>query len=329
MTPRLQTVAFRAMGTICAACAAVEPGAMADERVALDDARREIALCEQALSRFDERSDLSRLNGGAGEWVAIGPRLVDALTAALRARADTRGRFDPTILPALAASGYDRSFELLDERAPTPLTDWCAGARVEVDPLRGRARVERGAAVDLGGIGKGFAASRALRAMRATGGALTGVLVNMGGDIAVWGEPPEGGPWRVDIADPRSPDTPLGTLELTGGGVATSGRDARRFGPGRRLHHLIDPASGAPAAAGPLAVTVTAPSAIEAEIHATALAIVEVDAARAHLASFPGVAALVVPHAGGAVVIGRLPLVQEAPSRRLVITTEAGRFPWQ
>ena len=70
--------------------------------------------------------------------------------------------------------------------------------------------------------------------------------------------PPEGGPWRVDIADPRGAGTSLGTLELAGGGVATSGRDTRRFGPGRRFHHLIDPATGMPAAAGPLAVTVEA-----------------------------------------------------------------------
>ena len=328
MTPPLRRETFRAMGTICAVAAAVGTREAADAGVAIDAARREIALCERALSRFDARSDLSRLNDAGGAWVAVDERLIDALSEALRARTDTLGRFDPTILPALAATGYDRSFELLTERAATPLEDWHAGARFEVDPLSGRARVERGAAVDLGGIGKGFAATRAQRAMRAACPALTGGLVDMGGDIAVSGSPPEGGPWRVDIADPRTPDRPAGTLELTGGGVATSGRDARRFGPGGRLHHLIDPASGTPAAAGPLAVTVTAPSAIDAEAHATALAIAEEDEARAHLAAFPDVAALLIPHLGRPVVIGRLPLARERSRPRLVITTEAGRFPW-
>ena len=68
--------------------------------------------------------------------------------------------------------------------------------------------------------------------------------------------PPEGGPWRIAVADPRTPGGTLATLLVVGGGVATSGRDRRRFGPGGALHHLIDPSTGAPARGGPLAVTV-------------------------------------------------------------------------
>ncbi len=102
---------------------------------------------------------------------------------------------------------------------------------------------------------------------------LPGGLVDLGGDLALWGETPERGPWRIAVADPRRPGTNAGVLLLRSGGVATSGRDVRRFGPGGSLHHLIDPATGEPAQPGPLAVTVVAPSAAEAEAHATALAI--------------------------------------------------------
>ncbi|HEX6664616.1 MAG TPA: FAD:protein FMN transferase, partial [Gaiellaceae bacterium] len=283
----------------------------------------------RVLSRFDARSDLSRLNRSSGAWVDVDKRLVDALAAALRARTDTRGRFDPTILPALAAAGYDRSFELLTERAAMPLDGWRAGAHIDVDSSSRRARVERGTAVDLGGIGKGFTATRALHAMRAAWPALTGALVDLGGDIAVWGTPPEGGPWRVDIADPRGPDRVAGTLELTSGGVATSGRDTRRFGPRQRLHHLIDPATGAPAVAGPLSVTVVAASATEAEAYATALAIVDVEDARDQLASRPDVAALLIPLLGEPISIGRVPIARERPRAPLVVNTQAGRFAWR
>lgn len=328
MTRALQRESFRAMGTICAVAATAGSRDVVLARRALDAAQREVAACERALSRFDARSDLSRLNRAGGAWVAVGTRLIEALTAALRARTDTRGRFDPTILPALTAAGYDRSFELLTERAAMPLDGWHAGARIDVDPDSGRVRIEQGAAADLGGIGKGFAATRALRAMRTAWPALTGALVDLGGDIAVWGIPPEGGPWRVDIADPRAPGRSAGTLQLTSGGVATSGRDTRRFGPGRRLHHLIDPVTGAPAAAGPLSVTVIAASATEAEAHATALAIAEVEDARDYLAPFSDVAALLIPQLGEPIAIGRLPLVRERPLARLVITKEAGQFLW-
>ncbi len=328
MTRALKRESFRAMGTGCAVAATADSRDVFLTRSALDAAQREVAACERALSRFDASSDLSRLNRAGGSWVTVDTRLIGALAAALRARTETSGRFDPTILPALAAAGYDRSFELLTERPAMPLHGWQAGAHIDLDRGSGRARVERGAAVDLGGIGKGFAATRALDAMRATWPALPGALVDLGGDIAVWGNPPEGGSWRVDIADPRVPDGVAGTLELTSGGVATSGRDRRRFGPGGRLHHLIDPVTGAPATAGPLSVTVIAPSATEAEAHATALAIAEVSDARDQLASRPDIAALLFSQFGEPIAIGRLPLVRERPRGRLVITTQGGRFSW-
>ena len=111
----------------------------------------------------------------AGEWVAVDVRLIEALEAAEQARRETAGRFDPTILPALVAAGYDRSYELLTEHERAPLDGWRAGARIDLDLAGGRARIERGAAVDLGGIGKGFAATRALAAMRVAWPGATGV----------------------------------------------------------------------------------------------------------------------------------------------------------
>ena len=118
----------------------------------------------------------------------------------------------------------------------------------------------------------------------------------------------------------------VGTLELDGGGVATSGRDTRRFGPGGRLHHLIDPATGVPADAGPLSVTVVAPTATEAEAHATALAVADLDQTRDQLAERPDLSALLIPQQGEPIVIGRLPLVRPRPRARFIVTTQGGRF---
>ena len=316
------------MGTICSAGVSAGPRDVTRASWALAAARREVAACERALSRFDAHSDLSRLNRANGSWVVVDSRLVSALTAALRARTETGGLFDPTILPALVAAGYDRSFELLTPRAPRLLNGWRCGAHLDVDPDEGRARIEAGAAVDLGGIGKGFAASRALDAMDAAWPELSGAIVDLGGDIAVRGVPPETGMWRIDIADPRTPDKIVGTLELGSGGVATSGRDARRFGPGGLSHHLIDPATGLPAVEGPLSVTVVAASATEAEAHATALAVLDVGDARAYLASRPGLSGLLIPPVGDAIGIGRPPLARRRPIVRLVGTTKEG-FAWR
>ena len=125
----------------------------------------------------------------------------------------------------------------------------------------------------------------------------------------------DGDAWRVAIADPRNPGARLATLQLNGGGVATSGRDRRRFGPGRSLHHLIDPETGAPAERGPLAVTVVAGDAAEAEALGTAFAISELEEVR-RLARERDVAALYVSDTGSPVEVGRLPL---APHYRIEI----------
>lgn len=299
------------MGTSCAVAVYAHPSERAAALHALSAARAEIADCERVLTRFDERSDLSRLNHASGSWVEVDWRLLAALRASLDARRKTRRRFDPTILPALVAAGYDRTFDELEPREPHPLVGWRANADVFVDEDAGRAYVEAGAAVDLGGIGKGFSAERALRAMQWAWPELRGGLVDLGGDIAFHGVPAGASAWRVAVADPRNPGRVLTTLRIRDAGIATSGRDQRRFGPNRSLHHLIDPATGAPAGDGPLAVTVVAPDATEAEAHATALAISTLEEARRHVDNQPTISALYVPREGPPAQLGPLPIVRD------------------
>jgi FAD:protein FMN transferase len=311
----LRRTEWRAVGTNCAA--AVTAGSQDEQEIswALAAARDEVAACERELSRFDPASDLSRLNAAGGRWTPVGRRLLEALALAVQAREETEGRFDPTVLPALKAAGYDRSFELLEERESRRADDWRAGTEIELDPRNGRARLEPGSSVDLGGMGKGYAAGRALDAMLVPSPSLAGGLVDLGGDIAVSGESPEGGPWLVAVADPRRPGETLAVLALDRGGIATSGRDARRFGPARSLHHLIDPETGESALAGPLTVTVVAPDPVAAEVNATTLAIAGLAEAEELVTARAGISALYVPHLGPAIPLGRLPLVSE----RLVV----------
>lgn len=308
MTRTLERLEFRAMGTACSAAVTTDARARPAARRALAAAQAEVVACERALSRFDPESDLSRLNAADGRWTAVDRRLVESLRLALRAREATGGIFDPTILPALVAAGYDRTFTELAPRPPRRPEGWHAGAEIEVDEENGRARLERGAAVDLGGIGKGYGAGRALLAIRRSRPDGEGALVDLGGDLALFGEPPERGPWRIAVADPHEPGRTTATLHLHGGGVATSGRNLRRFGPGGRLHHLIDPSTGEPARPGPLAVTVVAPEPAEAEAHATALAMLPPQAAAAHVAAHAHLSAIYVPREGRVLHLGSPPV---------------------
>jgi thiamine biosynthesis lipoprotein len=247
----MQRRTFRAMGTDVELL--VDAG-QADD--ALDAAEREFHRLEAILSRFCEDSELSRLNRDG--WIAAGPDLLRVVELALAARESTGGRFDPTVHDALVAAGYDRSFEDVPEdadgRARTPAP---AAGRVVVEGTR--IVLGHGVRLDLGGIGKGYAAERAAELLAPAGPC----LVNAGGDIAT-----RGGSWPVGV---ETGDEPL-TRERAGGALATSGRDRRRWRrDGRELHHLIDPVTGEPSASDVLRVTVVAGDAVEAEVRAKSL----------------------------------------------------------
>ncbi len=305
---------FTAMGTDCAVLVTTPVWASTWAREAIAAALAEIAAQEATLSRFDPDSELSALNAARGRWMTVSDRLFDAVAAAEAARRNTGGRYDPTVLRLVVAAGYDTSYDLLRPRDAGSIAGWSAGAAIDLDQGRRRIRLATGASVDLGGIGKGLTAARALEAMRATWPGLRGGLVDLGGDIAVAGSAPDRGPWRIAVADPRDHRRQLGVLGLRGGGVATSGRDRRRLGKDGEGHHLIDPTTGRPAVPGPLGVTVVASHAGEAEAHATALAITPVEEAAAYLASRPQLAAIIVPEAGDPVTIGRPPLLESPPT---------------
>jgi thiamine biosynthesis lipoprotein len=245
---------------------------------ALADARREFERLERLLSRFEPDSELSLLNERG--TMTVGPELLEVTTLALAARERTGGRFDPTVHDAVVAAGYDRSFELVPaDAARRSGLAAPGGGGVRLDEARSAIELDPGVRLDFGGIGKGYAADRAVSLLAAAGPA----LVDAGGDIALHGRP-----WPVGV---ETPDGTL-TLELESGGLATSGRDRRRWTrAGREQHHLIDPATGRPAESDVVRVTVAAASAVEAEVRAKALFVAGAEAAlrEANARSLPAV----------------------------------------
>jgi thiamine biosynthesis lipoprotein len=237
---------FPAMGTEVEVLLEAHHDARADE--ALQWAEDEFERLEQVFSRFRAGSELSQLNlEGAAE---ASVDLVRIVALALTARVQTRGLFDPTVHDALVEAGYDRSFSELDPHAAKRVdTRARCGGAVSID---GNTIVlEPGTRLDLGGIGKGYAADRVATHLASVGNC----LVNAGGDVAV-----AGGAWPIGITDDL-------TVELTRGGLATSGRDRRTWRRGGTLlHHLIDPRTGRPAETELLRATVVGRSAVEAEV---------------------------------------------------------------
>jgi thiamine biosynthesis lipoprotein len=234
--------------------------------------RGDLAVLDETCSRFRGDSELRELEHRAGRSVPISPLLTVLLGAALRAARLTDGLVDPTVGRAMCAAGYDRDFAALAGRdAPSRVAEAAPGWwRVVLDPVRGQVLVPCGVRLDLGATAKAVAADRAAR--RITDRLGCGVLVSVGGDVAVAGQAPPGG-WRVQLGDDHAAvgadSDPV--VEISDGGLATSSVTRRTWRRGGRVaHHILDPRSGEPAAPGWRMVTVAAGSCLDANTASTA-----------------------------------------------------------
>jgi thiamine biosynthesis lipoprotein len=231
-------------GFVSMGCEVVVEGASAAEL------RRVQELFEErdaTFSRFRPGSELDRVNASGGSTL-VSPLFARMVETALWARETTGGLVDPTLGAALEAAGYDRDFEELEP-----------GGKPAVPVRRGSVSLYgrvlllgAGTRLDLNGVVKAAAVDDALGLLAGPG------FLSAGGDLATRGP--------VDVALPGG-----GSVRLVSGGLATSGRTKRRWlRAGEEQHHLIDPATGRPAASRWDEVTVCGATCLAADVAAKA-----------------------------------------------------------
>jgi thiamine biosynthesis lipoprotein len=225
----------------------------------------------RTLTRFEENSELSRLNGRACDEVQVSPTVLRAVEAALWVARFSEGLVDPTLIGELERAGYANSRAGLppaplaealaaapprQPAGPSPRADW---RRIQVDPHRRTVRLPRGVRIDLGGSAKGLAVDLAAELLSAH----PAYAVDAGGDIRVGGK--DAAARAVLIAHPLC-DEIAHTFMIAAGAVATSGLGTRIWrNEDGFAHHLIDPFRGTPAWTGVIQATAIASTALEAE----------------------------------------------------------------
>ncbi len=278
-------------GTGEAACAAID---------------RVLEELDRQVSRFRPDSELAGAESNGGLPTLLSQGAADALTVALAAACVTGGRVDPTVGTALCDLGYDRDFAAIDQRAPLAPSRPASGWRAV--RLSGRVlRATPGIRLDLGATAKGLGADRAASAARDALGGRGGVLISLGGDVAVSGTPPQGG-WPVGVSEDPSAAfaAEMQVVRLESGGLATSSVLHRRWRSGRRtVHHIVDPSSGAPVEGRWRTATVAARTCVEANTASTA-ALVAGEDAESWLSSH-GLAARLVDRDGRVRLVGGWP----------------------
>jgi thiamine biosynthesis lipoprotein len=308
---------FRAMNTEVTAVVVAATEQSDGATRALAEVAETFVGVEAALSRFRPESELAQLNRRAAAatdpvTIRVSPLLFTVVAEALAAARDTDGWFDPTVLSALLAAGYDRSFEQIEPSAagaplggeparepaarppdglrtsPAPAGTW---RLVRLDPHLRTITLPPGTGLDLGGIGKGWTVDLAARSLER----FSGYAVDAGGDMYLGGRSAEGRPWTVGVEDPARPGQQLTILDLTDRAVATSTIARRRWRAGGAWqHHLIDPHTGRPTDSGVVSATVVGATAARSEVLAKVALLRGAEDGRQFLAAQPDVAGLLV-----------------------------------
>ena len=265
-------------------------------QLALDAAER----LDLVLSDWKEESELSRVNREAVHGpVPVGPELLDFLQQSAALSAATAGAFDPTIGALVRKWGFRGG--PLREPSAAELASACAAcgmAGVALDPAAHTVAFTRpGVVLDPGAIGKGMAVDAVAESLRAAG--VGNAFVDFRSSQRALGAGPDGRGWPVAVRDPCDADATVESFFLRDAACSTSGGYEKfvEIG-GRRFGHILDPASGRPAAAS-VSSTVIAATGARSDALATALFVLGPERGPAVIDAIPDAAGLVVPSADG------------------------------
>ncbi len=270
------------------------PAAHEMAQAALDEVDR----LESQLSVFRDTSEVSRLNARAAHHpVPVEKNLFDLLALADKIHRETEGAFDISVGALIKTWGFFRRAG----RVPTPeeraaVRELIGMRHVLLDPQRQSVFYERqGLEINLGSIGKGYALDRAL-ALVGQRNDTNNILIHGGHSsvLALGNETPTASGWTIGLSDPQRSQRRRGLLHLRNRAMATSASTHQHFEhEGRKLGHLLDPRIAWPAE-GMLGVTVTAPTAAEADALATAFFILGIEKARAYCEQHPEIGGVLI-----------------------------------
>jgi thiamine biosynthesis lipoprotein len=233
---------------------------------------------DTTCNRFRSDSEISRLNSGHDEPVVVSDTLALALDAAFDAARVTDGLCDPTVLSSLLALGYDRDYDELAGRDDVVLARTARSpglGAVTFDREARTVKLAKGCLLDLGASAKALVADLVANDVAPR----NGVVVELGGDVAVRGRGPQG-PWVIGVSDSLLITGREPRVAFTNGGIATSSSVARSWNAsGQRVNHIIDPRTGSWAHGVYATATVSAASCVIANAFATAALLWDEDAA--------------------------------------------------
>lgn len=249
-----------------------------------------INAAAQELDPELEKSTVFAMNHAQGEPVAVSPLIYDMLAVSYRVYSQTGGALDPTIYPVVKAWGF------IDQQYTVPDADTMAGLMdipcfdnilLKSGPDGCAVTMPAGTQLSFGACAKGAIAEASAQILKNNG--ITSAFMSLGGNVQTVGLKPDGSQWRIGVEDPKNTGSYLGIVTVGESAVVTSGSYQRFFeADGQLYHHIIDPATCAPARSGLVSVTILCPSGTMADCLSTAMFILGEEAALEYQAKYGG-----------------------------------------
>lgn len=238
-------------------------------QAALTAASEEIHRLDALLAADGPDSDIAKANGSMGQSVTLAPESAELLKQALELCADTSGALDLTIYPIMRLWGFDtKAYRVPEEVELATLLGFVGYSAIELED--DQLTVPAGMELDLGAVGKGYAADRIVELWEEMG--VKSGLLNLGGNVQCLGAKPDGSDWIIGIRDPADENATLCTVTGRDMAVVTSGPYQRYFEEnGKTYHHIMDPTTARPSESGAVSVSVIGPSGLQCDALSTAL----------------------------------------------------------
>lgn len=242
--------------------------------IAVMKVEEEIKRLETLMSFFLESSEITRLNNAAGKHeVELGCEALYVLNRAKYFSEMCDGTFDVTIGPVAKLWGIFTDHAKVPSKEEIDKALSFTGYKdITINNELGTAKLERvGESVDLGAIAKGYAADRAIEIYKQHG--IESAFINLGGNVMVLGNKPEGSPWMIGIQNPLlQRGQCLGVVKAVNKTIVTSGDYVRYFEKDNvKYHHILDPRTGYPANSGLISTTIVSEKSIGADALSTAI----------------------------------------------------------
>lgn len=230
----------------------------------------EIKRLENLFSVTSKDSDIYKINSHSGSFVKVSKDTVNIILLAKKLSEKTNGDFDITVYPIVKEWGFTtENYNVPDDNTLEELKRKVDYRKIDVDEEKSAVKIQKGMAVDLGAVAKGYIAQKVAEVLKANGEAAA--IISLGGNIMTLGKKSNGEQWSIAVTDPFNTNNTCCKVKVNETSVITSGSYQRFFEKnGQKYHHIIDTKTGKPADSGLVSATVITDNPIDGDALSTA-----------------------------------------------------------